>query len=180
MYEHLNDMYFGWLCRKVVPDPIPGLDQPSYDTLFKVLFGTEFVWLLAGDDNRAEDGKELRREFLIAGHFPDDIEWRTMIPASVFEVLYAFARRCEFNSDMPAHEWFWEMLNNLRIGQATDDSQISAYEIEEVLEYFMWRHYQPDGDGGLFPLDHPHRDQTDIELWDQFGDYMVDKNRLPV
>ena len=179
VYPPLEEMYFGWLCHNVTPALVPGQDPIKYDNLFHVLYETEFVFLLSGDDNRAEDGKELRAEFLIAGDFPDDIEWRTLLPASVFEVILAFARKCEFNSDMSHVEWFWEMLNNLRLDQATDDSGIPQQEILDILEYFMWRQYQSDGDGGLFPLEHPHRNQTEIEIWDQFSDYMVDKNRLP-
>jgi len=178
MNERLENLYFTWLCSKVirVENPSP---SNTYDTLFKTLHNTEFVWHISGDDNRAADGKELRREFLLAGDFPDDIEWRTLYPCSVLEMLIAFARICEFNSDLSSVEWFWEMLDNLSLKDVNDASEVSPYEIEEVLEHFMWRQYPPDGDGGLFPLDRPHKDQTKVEIWYQFCDYLVDKRRLP-
>jgi len=178
MNERLENLYFNWLCAKVIQVENPSPSN-TYDTLFKTLHNTEFIWLLSGDDNRAADGKELRREFLLLGDFPDDVEWRTLYPCSVFEMLIAFSRRCEFNSDMSAKDWFWEMLRNLNMDQITDASEVSPYEIEEVLEHFMWRRYPPDGDGGLFPLTRPHKDQTNVEIWDQFCDYLVDTHRLP-
>jgi hypothetical protein len=178
MNERLENMYFDWLCAKVilVQRPTP---SNTYDVLLKTLHNTEFVWLLSGDDNRAEDGKELRREFLIVGDFPDDVEWRTLYPCSVLEMLIAFSRRAEFNSEISAKDWFWEMLENLSLKDVNDASEVSPYEIEDVLEHFMWRRYTPDGDGGLFPLNDPREDQTQVEIWQQFCDYLVDKNRLP-
>jgi hypothetical protein len=177
MNERLEDMYFNWLCAKVirVENPTPSL---TFDTLLKTLHNTEFVWLLSGDDNRAADGKELRAEFLIAGGFPDDEEWRKEYPCSVFEMLIAFSRRAEFNSEIPAQSWFWEMLSNLNLNELNDASGVSPYEITEVLEHFMWRQYPPDGDGGLFPLVQPEEDQRNVEIWYQFCAYVVEQDRL--
>ena len=173
--EPLEHLYFNWLCAKVHNVR----NGPSFDMLFKTFHNTEFVWLLPGDDNRAEDGKELRREFLIMGDIPDDVEWRTLIPCSVFEMLIAFTRITEFNTDTPAKEWFWTMVQNLNLREVTDDSGVDPAEIQEVLEHFMFRHYTPNGDGGLWPIQRPTRDQTQIEIWDQFCDYLVDRNLLP-
>lgn len=178
MPEPLENLYFNWLSAKVlyVPHPTPSL---TFDILFKTLHNLEFIWLLSGDDNRAEDGKELRREFLIMGDIPDHEEWRTQIPCSVFEMLIAFSRRAEKNTGAPAADWFWEFLKNLNLAEANDGSGIEPGEIEDVIEILLWRNYPPDGDGGLFPLMEPNRDQTKLEIWEQFCDYLVDQNRLP-
>jgi hypothetical protein len=178
MNEPLENLYFNWLCAQVlqIRHRTP---SNTYDTLFKTLHNTEFAWLLSGDDNRAEDGKDLRREFLISGDIPDHPEWRTQVPCSVFEMLIAFSRRAEFNSETSAHEWFWEFLRNLNLHQAHDSSGVDPLEIQEVLEHFMWRNYRSDGDGGLFPLRDSPRDQTEVEIWYQFCDYLVDQHRLP-
>lgn len=178
MSEPLENLYFNWLCAKVhnVRNPTPSL---SFDTLFRTLHNTEFVWLLPGDDNRAEDGKELRREFLLVGHIPDQFEWRTLMPTSVFEMLIAFTRRAEFNSNTSATDWFWEFLRNLGLSEVNDALGVDPEEINDTLQHFMWRRYRYNGDGGLFPLNDPPRDQTQIEIWEQFCDYLVDQNRLP-
>lgn len=178
MSEPLENLYFNWLCAKVhhVRNRTPSL---SYDMLFRTFHNTEFVWLLSGDDNRAEDGKELRREFLIAGDIPDHIEWRTMIPCSVFEMLIGFSRRAEFNSQRSAVDWFWEMVDNLNLREVTDGAGVDPLEVIDTLEYFMTRNYTFNGDGGLFPINNPQRDQTQIEIWEQFCDYVVDRDLLP-
>lgn len=178
MNEPLENLYFNWLYAKV-SNPRHRTPSLTFDTLFKTLHNIEFVWLLSGDDNRAEDGKELRREFLIMGEIPDDIEWRTQIPCSVFEMLIAFSKTADKNTGIPFYEWFWEFLRNLNLSEANDASGVEPGEIMEVIEMFLWRNYERNGDGGLFPLREPNRDQTEIEIWDQFCDYLVDQNRLP-
>lgn len=178
MSEPLENLYFNWLCAKVlqVRHPTPSL---SFDILFRTLHNLEFVWLLSGDDNRAEDGKELRREFLIMGDIPDDVEWRTQVPCSVFEMLIGFSTRADKNTGTPAKQWFWEFLTNLGLAEVSDASGVEPLEIEDTIERFLWRTYGPEGDGGLFPLRDPQRDQTELEILDQFCDYLVDQNRLP-
>lgn len=178
MLEPLENLYFNWLYAKVhtLKTPTPSL---RYDILFQTLHKIEFTWFIPGDDNRAEDGKELRREFLLMGDFPDDIEWRTLVPCSVFEMLIAFSRRAERNTGTNAKDWFWEFLSNLNLDGADDASGVEPGEIEDTIELMLWRNYRGDGDGGLFPLREPTRDQTKIEIWHQFCDYLVDQNRLP-
>jgi hypothetical protein len=178
MNEPLENLYFNWLYAKIytLKTPTPSL---SFDTLFRTLHQIEFVWLITGDDNRAEDGKELRREFLIMGEIPDDLEWRTLNPCSVLEMLIGFAKRAERNTSTPAREWFWEFITNLGLYEANDASGVEPDEINDTIENMMWRTYSSNGDGGLFPLRNPQRDQTEIEIWHQFCDYLVDQNRLP-
>ncbi len=68
--------------------PTPSL---TYWKLFRTLYSTEFVWLLSGDDNRAEDGLELREEFLLESNIPDDPQWRDICraPASFSSTMRA-------------------------------------------------------------------------------------------
>jgi hypothetical protein len=177
MSEPLENLYFNWLCAKVlqIRHRTPSL---TFDTLFKTLHTLEFVWLLPGDDNRAEDGRELRREFLIMGEIPDDEQWR-QYPCSVFEMLIAFSRRAEINTGTTAKQWFWEFLDNLNLAGVNDASGVDPDEIRDTVEIFVFRTYGDNGDGGLFPLREPLCDQTKQEIWQQFCDYLVDQNRLP-
>ena len=176
--EPLENIYFNWLCAKVIylENPTPSL---RFDKLLKTLHGTEFVWLISGDDNRAEDGLELRREFLLEAGIPDHPEWR-MMPCSLFEMLIAFSRRTEFATDIPAHEWFWEFIDNLGLREYNDSTSITSDEIAEILYAFVWRQYDMSGrGGGLFPIEHPKHDQTQVEIWYQFCEYLTDQNRMP-
>lgn len=172
----LESRYFKWLCAKVmqVIHPTPSL---TYRELLHCLHMTEFVWLLIGDDNRAEDGLELREEFIDESNIPDNPEWREAVGCSVLEMLIAFSRRAEFDTDIPAKDWFWVFIDNLDINFV--DAEINPIDVEDSLDTFIWRTYEPNGYGGLFPLDHPKRDQRTVEIWYQFCEYVIEKQLVP-
>lgn len=174
--EPIENLYFNWLCAKVIfnQNPTPSL---TYWRLFRKLHSTEFVWLLMGDDNRAEDGKELRVEFLIAGDIPDDPVWRSFHGCSILEMLIAFSKRAEFQTGLPAKDWFWILLENLGLSEINDASDVSDDELDTILANFVWRSYEYDGVGGLFPLENPLQDQKNLEIWYQFFDYLRDREQ---
>lgn len=174
MDEPLENLYFNWLCAKViyVEVPTPSL---TFWMLFRKLYSTEYVWLLSGDDNRVEDGLELREEFLTESHIQDDPSWRASA-CSVFEMLIAFARKAEFNAGETPTFWFWHFLNNLELGEANDASDMSDNDVEQILYNFIWRMYDESGHGGLFPMSNPEHNQKEVEVWYQFCEYLIDIN----
>jgi hypothetical protein len=177
MDEPIENLYFNWLCAKVLN--LKPFEKPDkYWNLLRKLHRTEFVWVMSGDDNRAEDGKELRKEFILQAELPDDPDWRILIGCSVLEMLIAFARRAEFQDETPTPTWFWEFVANLGLDKQTDRDFDEEY-VEMVLDDFIWRTYNPDGNGGLFPIKNPSADQREIEVWYQFCEYLVDQDRLP-
>lgn len=178
MNEPFEEFYFNWLCAKV-ERMRPTTPSNSYFRLLKILQNTEFVWLLSGDDNRAADGQELRREFLIAAELPDNKEWRFHEGCSIFEMLIAFSRRAEFQTAILARDWFWEFLDNLGLSDFNDAFDVSDDIIDDILYQLVWRTYEYDGLGGLFPIGTPKHDQRNVEIWYQFCDYLVDQDRLP-
>ena len=117
--ESLEEVYFNWLYSKVasVDIPTPSL---TWLKLLRILHSTEFVWLLSGDDNRAEDGVELRQEFLNQSHLQASESWFE-IPCSVLEMLIAFSRRASFQTDDLPRDWFWVFLDNLGLGEMSDN-----------------------------------------------------------
>jgi hypothetical protein len=136
------------------------------------------VWLITGDDNRAEDGVELREEYLSTTDAPYDQDWLEL-PCSLLEMLIAFSRRAEFNTDISAKDWFWEFVHNLGLMQFNDAYGASEDEIGQALYAFIWRQYDYRGHGGMFPLHHATHDQAEVEIWYQFCDYLVDQDRMP-
>jgi hypothetical protein len=52
-------------------------------------------------------------------------------------------------------------------------------EVKSILDQFIWRTYDKKGAGGMFPINGPTDDQRKVEIWYQFCDYLVDKDRLP-
>lgn len=173
MTEPIENLYFNWLCAKAirVDHPTPSL---TYYKLFKQLHDTEYAWLLSGDDNRAEDGVELRTEFLTEACIPLSGERWESIGCSVLEMLIAFSRRAEFNAGESVQFWFWHMLDNLGLAQANDASDMPAEDIDEILHIFIWRLYDECGNGGLFPVEFTENNQREVEIWYQFCEYLVD------
>jgi hypothetical protein len=178
MNEPLENLYFNWLCTKVnrLENPTPSL---RYTKLFRILHQTEFVWLVSGDDNRVADGVELRDDFLIESGLPEDPNFMDE-GCSVLEMLIAFSKRAEFATDEPYLGWFWEFIDNLGLRGYCDALFDSQQEITDILYAFVWRQYNSRGHGGgLFPLDEVIRDQTELEVWYQFCDYLADQDRMP-
>jgi len=165
--------YLGWLYTKVALNGRSTLTT-KHCNLMRVLHTTEFVWTLSGDDNRAEDGRDLRREFQLLTGVSD---W-TIEECSVLEMFVALSLRAQFQTDVPAEEWFWEFMENLGLKDFNDGAYPGDDTVEEILDVFVWRRYNPDGYGGAFPIRHPERDQRDVEVWYQFWDYLKDQDRI--
>ncbi len=149
MTEPIENEYFNWLFAKVV---LPY--SQNYYGLLQILYRTEFVWIVSGDRNRKEDGLELREYFLTEAFMKKDLEWFNE-PCSLLEVFVAFAKKAEFQTDIPARDWFSTFLENLGLDRYIRVSKEDIPNIEEVLYSFVWRTYNSTGDGGLFPLDNP-------------------------
>jgi len=177
MDEPLENLYFNWLCGKVLrlENPTPSL---RYDKLLTFLHKVEFVWLVSGDDNRAEEGIALRSNFCLEAGVLMDRDWERL-PCSLLEMLIAFSNRAEFATDTPRKEWFWEFIENLGLRDYSDATHLPRLRVEQNLYTFMWRQYDEYGNGGLFPLRDPKHDQREREIWYQFCDYLEDQDRMP-
>jgi hypothetical protein len=175
MDEPIENLYFNWLYAKVASVDVPPTPTLSFLTLMRVLHSVEFVWLVSGDDNREEDGRMLRKEFLTEAYLEADHDWFDY-PSSVLEMLIAFSRRAAFEIEFSPREWFWIFLTNLGLNDLNDASLGVAQKTEAVLETFLWRTYSPDGSGGLFPLQQPPEDQRQVEIWYQFCEWLIDQD----
>ena len=171
MGEPFEEAYFNWLCAKVIDpfsNPINNLK------LLSDLYKTEFVWIISGDDNRAIDGQYLRKEFFDQSHFPAE-QYFLDYTCSVLEMLIAFSRRAEFQTDDAPEEWFWIMVDNLGLRelQGTEEENLISYN--DIIDTFMWREYSDLGYGGLFPLKDSLNNQKEIEILYQFFEYLSEK-----
>lgn len=173
MEEPIEEVYFEWLCAKVMPK-----SSDNYNGLLQVLHRTEFVWVVVGDKNRAEDGLELRLDFLRETNYLREREWFEC-GCSVLECLIAFAKRASFQTDISVEEWFWTFIRNLGLEEYRRISESDIPVITEVLEAFVWRNYKSNGDGGgLFPMRSPEKDQRKVEIWYQFCEYLEDQGLM--
>lgn len=173
MDEPIESLYFNWLVAKVT-DPHARTPSTTYWNLLRELQNTEFVWTVARDDNRAEEGVSLRSEFLTQTRFEADSEWLD-IPCSVFEMIYALSRRAAYVDDRHPYEWFWEIMSNLGLAELTDAIAVRVGRIADVLDRLVWRTYDRNGYGGMFPILNPRQDQRKVEIWYQLESYLAER-----
>ena len=171
MREPIEAEYFNWLCAKVLD-----LHGTIYYDLLRILYNTEFIWIVTGDKNREEDGLELRIDFLRESSWEKDQLWFNQ-PASVLEVLIAFAKRASFQTDSSVQEWFWIFMNNLKLDDYRQVSDADVPQINDILNTFIWRTYDPNGYGGICPVQTTTNDQRQVEMWYQWCE-MVDEQGL--
>lgn len=157
--------YYEWLISQV---EIP--NGKSYSHLFERMHNLEFVWTVPNDNNRVQDGLDLRNEF--AGKKSLDL---LLEGATLLEILISLSRRVAFLAEGTAPQWAWRLLKNLRLHKSHDPfNKHKADRVDDILEAVVWRTYQPDGRGGFFPLSNPKEDQTKVEIWYQMGAYVIE------
>jgi hypothetical protein len=146
--------------------------------LLKQLYTTEFVWLVDHDDNRLEDGRDLRLEFVReTGEHDIDRSW-VELGCSFLELMVGLSRKFAFEADSgEPHYWFWHLMENIGLHEYSDAWKIFPHaEVEEIVERVIHRLYEPDGSGGFFPLRNPPNDQRRVELWYQLGYYVIEND----
>lgn len=174
--QPLDEQYLHWLYRRVASVRLKNPAR-TYWSLMKQLYAKEFVWLIPNDDNRVEDGRDLRYEFLAEYGVEDvDLEWMGL-GCSFLEMLIGLARRLAFEAaDIgDVRDWFWILLENLNLARFNDAvyvNEIQERTIDEVLDAVIWRTFNSDGSGGLFPLEDAQEDQRDVEIWYQLSAFL--------
>ena len=58
------------------------------------------------------------------------------------------------------------MIVNLGLGSMTDN-RYEAYVVDDILDRFLDREYEPDGKGGLFTIRGCKHDLRKVEIWYQ-------------
>lgn len=172
MTEPIDGLYFNWLCAKVL-DP----KSRNYLDLMRIFHKKEYVWTghVLHDQNRAEDGIELRLDFIRATGFEDrESDWYTC-GCSVLEMLVAFAMRAASQSEIIVRDWFIIFLQNLGLDEFRQVDESDIPQIDDILNRFIYRNYDSMGHGGLFPMRHTQNDQRFIEVWYQFSEYLEDQ-----
>lgn len=167
-----SDPYFDWLCRKV------GMgSEKRYFELGAALHAMAFRpgSRIETDKNRAQDGMELRVEFM--NRYGRHGSALNRGPCSMLEFLVGLARKMSFimcedgsGTDDKTGYYFWKLIRNLRLLKL-DDERYEAlngdFFVQEAVDRVLLRTYDEDGDGGLFPLRRPCGDQRNVEIWYQ-------------
>lgn len=171
------DGYFLWLCDVV------NADMARYSELLWNLHDMDFVWCLDLDESRANDGLALRERWYNQNPYED---WIVFLEksCSVLEALVGLALRMEdmlsdINTGDRTRVWFWEMVRNLGLKRYTNEVVLTdpqaVIDIQMIVERWMNREFDVDGQGSIFPLDYPVHDQRGLSIVYQLYDYLADK-----
>lgn len=162
-----GEAYFKWLLNKVNADDVI--------LVCRYLHMRDFYWTVPFDSNREYAGKNLRVDWECRDEYFKDYSKIDAGPASCFEVLIGISIAMENqlwdpidNPEYNASTFFHEMISNLGLDDIRDHYNIMAAIVDKWLD----RAYEPNGKGGIFPLDNPFGDQREIEIWDQMNQYI--------
>ena len=169
----VHDAYLQWMTDLVVGDRYP---EDMYSKLLRYLNCKEFRYSISMDANREGDGIDLRYRFSLDYDQEDALCYLTG-PCTVLEMMIALAIRCEEtimddpNVGNRTGQWFWEMVKNLGL-KTMIDTRFDEVYVDEIIERFLDREYEPNGEGGLFVIRNCDYDLRDVEIWYQLCWYL--------
>ena len=175
--QTLDARYLEWLYKQI--GPVQNRNPArTYWVLAQMLFTKPFIWFVPNDDNRVEDGRELREKFLEETAAERNHIWLED-ECSMLEMLSALSRRCAFETSEDPFEWFWVLCDNIGLRPFVDENFTEDYyvDVDVILERVINRTYAPNGRGGLFPLRHAEEDQRLVEIWYQMAAYLMENDK---
>lgn len=163
------EKYEDWLLDRV------GFVDTRYLDLMACLHRIPFKDNFGMDKNRKGDALELRRNFLEEERM-NQYSLDYYEDCYVLEVLVALAIRVDDeyigNPEKPRPDRFlWEMITNLGLEKCSN-SRFKENEIFDITVRWMCRNFRKNGEGSIFPIKKPTRDQRKIEIWDQLMEYL--------
>ena len=150
----------------------------TYGLLAEQLYRKEFRWSVENDDNRAENSLYLRETF------QQEFGGAPIVgPPSVYEVMISLAEKLAFDMSEESEDvgyWFRILLENSGLDRFNDELYLqdftTASAVDNVVNKIIFRRYDSDGSGGLFPLKNPPEDQRGVELWFQLASYVLERS----
>ena len=174
MNAPIENDYFQWIVHQLQSSRLRD-EHRTYWNLYRQMHRTPFVFLVPMDANRFVDGKVLRGEFLAAHSDHHAHELWMDEPCSFLELFLVLCRMGSFEDGASVQSWAKTLLYNTRLLDYTDycyGHHESIKEVEDILDVIIWRRYDYNGNGGLFPLQFARKDQRTLELWEQMGGYL--------
>lgn len=176
--ENIERDYFDWLYN-IIDD-----SDYDYEYLINHIFDKDFdestTILIGKDYNRIEDALRIREDFIVEQLSREDeflVDMFKNRPTSLLEILIALAYRMEDVMEIGRFPiWFWEMLSNLGLEEFTNDNfdMKSARTIDRIINKWLDHNYDYCGNGGIFPLKNPPKDQRNEEIWYQMSAYLIE------
>ena len=176
--ENIERDYFDWLYNII--DDTDYKYEHLINHIYDKVFDEESAVLIDKDVNRLEDALRLREDFIVEQLAREDEDFKEAFklrPISLLEILISLSYRMEDVMEIDRFPiWFWEMLSNLGLEEFDNDNfnRFTIRKINKIINKFLNRNYEYDGNGGLFPLNNPPRDQRDEEIWYQMSAYLIE------
>lgn len=176
--DDILNLYFEWLYGTVCGNRFA--EENSFRKLLTTLHNTEFRWIIRNDENQAHEGQNLRHRFVLTHRLAvshDEVLEALAGPCSILEMMVAAALYCEEHvMDNPqlgdrTGQWFWNMVVSLGLGDQMD-SRFDRRYVEDSLQRFLNRKYEPNGKGGLFTIRGCARDLRKVEIFHQLCWYL--------
>ena len=158
----MKQLYFKWMVDKVCDR----VQKRLYSKLLKHLNEITFVVKHPLDENREDDGYELRYRFgYETGANQHDIaNYIDDHPCTVLEMMVAMVLRMDdmIYDDGSCKLYFWDMIEAIGLGYMTDE-MYNAQSVNKIVDRFMYRQTNK----GIFDIDDRGRDLRDVEFWCQ-------------
>ena len=169
--EDLEKRYFDWLVHKANGTS----DRMVHWKLLTYLYNRSFkVYILPMDQNRSEDGIDLRYSGFGYECHVDQHEIERYLDrrdCSMLEMMVSLAIKAENivgDSELGDRTslWFWWMVESLGL-LGYDDMHYDEAAVEFAIDCFLNHDYKPNGKGGLFTVKNPPHDMRNAEIWNQ-------------
>lgn len=169
--------YFDWLMNK-----IGFYKDPDIRPICIKLHEHPFVAVLSGDENRGNDGIELREKYLDEFEFTErdilsGMDYLSGVPTgvcSMFEMMVGLHERV-VNEILYDYD---EMLSCNLFDTMLKSLGVYDNDLEYILERFDSNDYDKDGYGGLFWTPCTEVDMRKTEIWYQMHIYFRETNYL--
>lgn len=172
-----TDPYFNWLCVRVKITPL----KRRYMEMARTMHGVRFIpAIYETDENRANDGLQLRVEYIekygMVGSACDRGK------CTMLEFLVGLAKRMSFlmGTESDPHQtakYFWKMIDNLGLTKYDDEHWLECngeFHVLDAMDRIINYSYCADGSGGLFPLKYVKGDQRKREIWYQMQNWITE------
>lgn len=177
--EELKTKYLDYLMDRA------GLEKDGpdgYSELCKKLMRSDFLPLIDKDGNRCCECLEIRNDFLDGMDDTDYDDILTMeegfcATGTMMEILIVLGEKMCFEMadseyEASTRKWILEMIDNCGLDRYATNDSYDEQSVDTILYTVIFREIGWDGEGGLFPLFMPQRDQRKLELIGQMNDYL--------
>ncbi len=179
-----NHSYIEWLESFTIDETMSDDRRPTYGYLLKKLWSMPFYGSIGNDDDRGDEGLELRTRYNSILARNTGVDFRLIPDANaifgecrVLEMLVALSMRMyDLMQDMGVYNsvsrWFWEIMHNVGFDDLDDSVYLESngdQVVENVVTDILELHERKSGrPGGWFYVS----DWRNLEIWYQMHEYL--------